>query len=396
MFSVLIADDEHIIRMGLRDSFPWAEHGMQVVAVAEDGAEAYDLAKNLHPDIIITDINMPDCDGLEFLSKIKKISNYFPEMIILTGYSDFEYAKSAVELGASAFLLKPVNEELLLEELTKAREKIKRNKSLNQILSDYNSKMPEFQNVFLTNLFKGKIYDTSTLTQQFNQYGIKPHYFFAIANITSLPIDESLLKNNLPLDNFYLCTIHESEHCLLMYFDSVFADYVYNALSALSNTILEITGTELKIGISNFFNTPEYYTIAYYEAYDAVQTLSGTNRKIVFYNSLKSNIKREVQDAVNIIMRDYSKQIAITDVADELHISESHLIHLFKQGTGQTFNNHLTEYRINVAKNMLKSQKYRIYEIADHVGYKSTKYFSTLFKKVTGLSPSEYLDSINK
>ena len=101
--------------------------------------------------------------------------------------------------------------------------------------------------------------------------------------------------------------------------------------------------------------------------------------------------RREIRDAINIIARDYGKPLSVDSVAEELKISPSHLMHSFKSETGKTFNNYLTEYRIEKAAEMLKSGQYKIYEVADSLGYRSTKHFSRLFKKYIGVTPSEYI-----
>lgn len=115
---VLILDDEFIIREGLC-AFPWEPYGCEVVGSAEDGKEGLRLAKTLHPDILLSDIKMPEMDGLEVSEKVKSA---FPEteIVLLTGYDDFEFAQQALRIGVAEYLLKPID----FKELEAVVEKI--------------------------------------------------------------------------------------------------------------------------------------------------------------------------------------------------------------------------------------------------------------------------------
>lgn len=106
MYKVAIIDDEPLIVEGLSKTMMWEKWNCQVAGYAYDGREGMELIRRERPDIIITDINMPEMDGLMMIAGLK---SEFPDMqlIILTGYREFEYARRAIELGVSRFLLKP-------------------------------------------------------------------------------------------------------------------------------------------------------------------------------------------------------------------------------------------------------------------------------------------------
>ena len=121
MYKVAIIDDEPLIVEGLSKTMAWERWNCQVVGFAYDGMEGRELIRDKRPDIIITDINMPEMDGLMMIAGLK---SEFPDMqiIILTGYREFDYARRAIELGVSRFLLKPskMNElEEAIEAVTK-------------------------------------------------------------------------------------------------------------------------------------------------------------------------------------------------------------------------------------------------------------------------------------
>lgn len=120
MYRVLIADDDAIIRRGLRKTIDWNRYSMEIVGVACDGQEALDMVRERTPHLLLTDIKMPLMDGIELMREARKIC---PELqvILLTAYEDFEYAKEAIKFRACDYLLKPLAKEDLLESVLNAK-----------------------------------------------------------------------------------------------------------------------------------------------------------------------------------------------------------------------------------------------------------------------------------
>lgn len=117
MYKVIIIDDEDIIVEGLQKVVEWEKFDCQVVASAHDAKSGAKAIREYHPDILFTDIKMPNMDGLTMLAGLK---SEFPDMqiTVLTGYRDFEYAKRAVNIGVTRFLLKPSKMNEIQEALT--------------------------------------------------------------------------------------------------------------------------------------------------------------------------------------------------------------------------------------------------------------------------------------
>lgn len=118
MKKILIAEDEFLVRIGLKTTVDWEAHGYKIVGEASNGREAFELFKKTKPHILITDVKMPIIDGLELLSMVKEKD---PDIlvVILSNYDDFEYARRAMRLGASHYLLKnEINESNLLRTLS--------------------------------------------------------------------------------------------------------------------------------------------------------------------------------------------------------------------------------------------------------------------------------------
>lgn len=118
MYKVLLVEDEERIRKGLRAVFPWEKYGCVVAGEAENGQEGIERIRELRPDIVLTDISMPIVSGLDMVAQT--IEEYHYAAIVLTVYSDFEYARSSLKLGAVDYLTKPLRNSELAEALGRA------------------------------------------------------------------------------------------------------------------------------------------------------------------------------------------------------------------------------------------------------------------------------------
>lgn len=123
LLSVLIADDEYWIRESLRTALDWPAYGMSFLEPASDGEEALATLKSQKVDILITDINMPYLSGVELIRQAQSVSPQ-TAILVLSGYSDYEYVRQALLAGALDYLLKPISKASLLEALDKAIEEV--------------------------------------------------------------------------------------------------------------------------------------------------------------------------------------------------------------------------------------------------------------------------------
>lgn len=130
----MIVDDEERSRTGIRSLIDWEVHNVQIIAEAQDGIEALELLKNVHVDILLTDIRMPEMDGLTLISQVKE---KFPHIksIIMSGYNDFSFAKKALSLGASDYLLKPSRKQEITDTIVNITKEIQKERNHNDHLS---------------------------------------------------------------------------------------------------------------------------------------------------------------------------------------------------------------------------------------------------------------------
>lgn len=142
MLKVFLVEDEFVVREGIKNNIDWQAHGYEFCGEASDGELAFPMIQKLKPDIVITDIRMPFMDGLVLSRLIKKEMPEI-EIVILTGYEEFEYAKEAVKIGVAEYLSKPINGEELLKEMNALSLKIEEKKQEREIREKYRKELEE-------------------------------------------------------------------------------------------------------------------------------------------------------------------------------------------------------------------------------------------------------------
>ncbi len=142
MLKVFLVEDEFVMREGIKNNIDWNAHGYEFCGEAADGEVAFPMIQKLKPDIVITDIRMPFMDGLE-LSKLIKKEMPWIEIIILTGFEEFAYAKEAIKIGVAQYLSKPISGDELIQELNLLSDKITEKKRDREIQEQYNREMEE-------------------------------------------------------------------------------------------------------------------------------------------------------------------------------------------------------------------------------------------------------------
>lgn len=123
-YKVLLIDDEPSALEGMQLWIDWEELGFELCGTCGNGREGLRLMKLLEPDLVITDVNMPLMNGLEMIEAWQEQDAGRPKFVILSGYSEFEYARTAISYGISHYLLKPVFPEEAAEELREIHQEL--------------------------------------------------------------------------------------------------------------------------------------------------------------------------------------------------------------------------------------------------------------------------------
>ena len=167
MIKVFLVEDEYAIREGIKKSIRWERDGFELVGEAGDGEVAFPKILKTKPDILITDIRMPFMDGLE-LSRLVKKEMPGIKIVVLSGYDDFNYAREAISIGVEEYILKPVSEESLMEELRKLADLVRAERQDDEAKVKYLRDREEIrmleQQKFLHDMIDGKLSIQDSLT----------------------------------------------------------------------------------------------------------------------------------------------------------------------------------------------------------------------------------------
>src|SRR4051812_49147953 len=133
MYKVLLVDDERIITEGMSKVINWESIGTNLIGTARNGIEAYSIIEQQQPDIVISDIKMPGMNGLELVAKVHSV---FPKIrfILLSGFSEFDFAKQAMQYGVKHYLLKPCNENTIMDAVSEICEDLKQKQNREQFI----------------------------------------------------------------------------------------------------------------------------------------------------------------------------------------------------------------------------------------------------------------------
>lgn len=405
MFRLLIADDEHYARIGIKSSINWSDIGVKIVGEARDGEEALQLAIEHKPDLILSDIRMPFMDGIELLEQVKKI---LPDcgFIILSGYSEFEYARQAIKHGAMAYLLKPIDRQQLMQTVMDALERLQVRQNEKTYYNMLSCEYSELQQQFLRNWVQGRPISSETAASRLVELGIpviKGYYLLAVlhrktemAQMDSENVEDMFLRTRFTdhREENLLFQLSAQDWCVIAQISET--DHIQKMVSEWRQITAELekkTSDCYSVGISCIYHGLENITKAYDEAQYAAGVYGIPTRNCItaYQDTFLSCRHKEVREAVKYIKNHFFEDITAENAANLSGISASRLMHIFKNDLGTTFNNCVAENRTLAAIEIMEAGTYKIYEIAEMVGYTDVKYFSSVFKKVTGRTPSEYM-----
>ncbi|MFK7697297.1 response regulator [Paenibacillus sp. HJGM_3] len=167
MFKALIVDDEPQIRKGLRTIISWEQYGFTVVGEASDGMDALQAAREQQPDLVITDVRMPRMDGMELSRELRSVRPD-TQVLVLSGYNEFAYAKEALRHGVADYLLKPVDPAELGRSLERMYDRLWGR--LQQAMKE-KEKAGALRQFFLNKLMRGEVYGDPV--EAARKYGVR-------------------------------------------------------------------------------------------------------------------------------------------------------------------------------------------------------------------------------
>lgn len=392
-WKVIIADDEPIIREGIRDAVDWERLGLAVAAEAGDGEEALELALRHEANVLLVDLNMPIMNGLTLIREAKRRLPHL-RVVIITGHDEFGYAQEAIRYGVDEYILKPANPAQLNEVLLRVKRELDRSATEeNHLLMasrQIRKNIPLLRERFCNEWIEEALSEQEAADQlQFldlpsrapNALGIvrwpevdrgqsvrserdRQLMLFAIENICSevlAPRVHVLFRDSVG----FICAIVWGEAD-----ERLFAEIEANVSRYLK---LHVVTQCVEVGTGGLAEVGAAYRKA---------------RAGVYKETAISPLVRRARQ----YLRDHygDSQLSLESVAGAIGVSPVYLSRLIKQETGTTFVTMLTQIRLSRAMQLLNSTELSIAEIGSEVGYESQHYFSTAFKKAVGVSPNRY------
>ncbi|HHU28653.1 TPA: response regulator, partial [bacterium] len=172
MYKMLIVDDEYLVLRGIKETIDWNQYSIEIVGEASNGLDGFNLALKLKPDIIISDIKMPLLNGIELAEKLNK-HQFDGALIILSGYSDFEYAKKAFENGVFSYVLKPIDNQELIDTVLNSLDKLLDKRRKMKLLANVEEQMPILRAEIIKNLLEGTWDDIDSMIEKLKLHNVE-------------------------------------------------------------------------------------------------------------------------------------------------------------------------------------------------------------------------------
>lgn len=451
LYDLIIVEDEDNIRNGLINVIDWYSLGFKITGAFSSGKKAIDFMTHNNVDAVISDIVMPGISGLDFTKWLKENRPNI-KTIVLSGYSNFTYAQQAIKYNVRYYLIKPTNIDELNEVMLGIRKEIDKEKQEYIKQNSQKSKQDRMkfylqQAVFSKLIYEGMSNET-LLSSMLEAIGFDIRitnfawYFCSLAAKQTLNTPQKhyiesnskeieavfniLNRNNelfyaIPviLGGSHIYTIIWSEAAKLENVSIV--DSINESIRSKVDSIKSLIGFDLSLESINFYdnlpimirNIRDFFMDVNTENMRLSFDLSKIDEKhdklfltlngILVKNDLlyiNENIKNFSKDITNeklnirkvkeYIEKHICEDISTSDMAQSVYLNPSYLSRMFKKETGEGISEYVLRKKIEKAKELLMDPQYKVYQIAEMVGYQDIHHFYKVFKKCCGTTPSEY------
>lgn len=267
MLKVILIDDEPIIREGLKTIINWNAHGYAICGEAANGVEGLEKICGLLPDLAIVDIKMPGMDGLKMINELR--GRGIPcEYIILSAYSEFKYAQSAIDLGIGSYILKPIEQTELIEKIEKIRDTVLERKQTKQYMD---MSLSLSRNKILSNLALGQPFSGGS-GSPYDLYGLDfpwKNYQVGLIEMGKKAYEATELRLNLENEIEGFVSSYELGYMFTVdkYVGILFRNTAYpRILTDLHDRINKISNLDVTISLGTLVNSPEAIKQSYYAA----------------------------------------------------------------------------------------------------------------------------------
>lgn len=378
MYRVLFAEDELLVRLGLKNAIRWSDYDMEVVGEADNGITALELFEELRPDVLITDIKMGGMDGYELIKRVRDIDGSCA-VVIISCLDDFETLRRMMGYCIIGYILKA---SMTLEEigdvLNRTRQylvNVRRQQNVQEenkeekrenVLRNYLCSVtgPE-ENIRWMSDWGFPLENLRTLIilslreadeKKINELGMK-----LVRQLLCQSFPEAVCVQTGSTELTVICTVEgEAAEEQLLKFD--------NAV----NNLLDVTFGKKKMRLSREHSV--------WESYQALRQ----EKEVVWEEDPL------MEKAVRFMEDNHGKQITLQEITDYLCISTSYFSSQFKKNTGKSFVEYLNDIRLEKVLGELRYSREKIAYIAERHGFRNQEYFTRFFKKKMGISPVKW------
>ncbi|QJD84017.1 response regulator transcription factor [Cohnella herbarum] len=354
MYSVLLVDDEPYAIEGLQMFVDWEHLGFRVCGVCENGVEALSAARELKPDVIVTDIRMPEMDGLELIGQLRGERGISIEFVVLSAYGEFAFAKRAMQLGVHQYLLKPVIGEEAAEVLNQIRMRLDVRRKFRQKASEGG---------------EGK--------------SLPALAAYRMKDVLEAIEDADRVRAADVIDSLF----REMEGRSLEWAE-LFAD----SLIVQCGKLIRETGGDLAL-LLHSSQDPATYGADDGPTSSRMRILSFAKQVIDSVQLIRERKPGSIMTEVDRYVREnYRNPLSIRGMAARFYLNPVYLGKAYQDKFGCGLLDRMHDLRIAEACEKLRSTTETTSAVAEQVGYAHYRYFLQHFERRTGRKPAEYRD----
>ncbi|MBS6171114.1 MAG: response regulator [Clostridiales bacterium] len=421
----IVERDEKVLEE-LKKGLKRVDPNYELAGIAGNGQSAYEMITVMQPNLVIMDIGLPRMNGLNLLRKLRTEGREF-RVIIITKDEDFQQAKQAIDLGVDGYLVQPFRPMELKKALSRIHEKIRNEYWMQEQVYLIIYRVREARNwkeYFQKNVVTGlcrnfpgtiicvwietkqliKLADAMIQAGSLMEWNLLQPRGVLICQQTVEKFEAVPVRYPVELEQRMREMIFDENKkgiarqfqlvCEEMKREKYFPKEIkYSIIRFCMAAGLNYRNYGGEIDETKILSLMQQitYAISWKQIEKAIQGLE----RMISYEHKFEQYSTLIQKAMEIIRKEYDSGITLEEAASQLYVSEEYLSSQFKKETGYNFTETVRKYRIEKIKELLRTTKYKMNQIAGLVGYSDPKYMSKVFKEEEGILPTEYRRNSN-
>lgn len=413
--NILIVDDQPAVLRGLERGINWENLGFFQIHTAGSAGEAKLILLNYDIDILLTDIEMPEENGLELFRWTRR---RFPNMVgvFLTSHAEFGYVKEAMALDGFDYILQPARFSEVERVLISAAQKVRSNIHIEKLKKNRKKFIQQRERLFALMIAKERENADADIEELFSQLGhlleveyLQCGFRMAALRVRKFPAEHSWNRSLLQVvfRNVLEELLQEEKGRILFAGEGV--EEFMLLVTTESGVLTDEKWRQMLEELYRFVDEHMDFSISLYAMEQEWRTLGipelrrlrlqlqeladkepGVYTGIARRDADVDATAQRIQEAKTYIRENLGQDISRTEVADMVHLNEEYFSKMFHKYAGCTFKEYVMAERMQQAKRLLKHSRLSVSLIASKVGYDNFSYFSKAFKKATGMTPQEY------